>query len=71
MNVSKTKFASLYNENRISLTGARASDREIEENYRYYAALVDLSGRDGELLFKPHENGGMTWEFLPRAKLPA
>ena len=70
MSFSKTEFARIYNEKLFSWTGAIASEVEIDENYRDYQALLELTGRDGELHFSRIGTKGMTWDFLP-SKIPA
>lgn len=66
--MSKIEFAKIYNQKRFSLMGTIASDAEIDENYCDYMALVELTGRDGELHFMKVGKKGMTWDFSPSNK---
>ena len=71
MPLSKTEFAKIYNQNRFSLTGTIASEVEIEENYRDYQALVELTGRSGEVVhFSRIGPDTITWDFSP-TQIPA
>lgn len=66
MTVSRSEFARVYKSNRYKITGSEPLEREVDENYRYYLELVDLSGRDGDLRFMLNAQNEMTWEFSPR-----
>lgn len=63
MSISKSAFASLYDEHKLRLVGSPASKSELDENYRYYTALAEFCDNDGELLFRVNGQNSVTWEF--------
>lgn len=65
MGISKVRFGKIYNKNKKKMLGQNASNEEIEDNYSYYVAIVDLVGTDGTLSFKLDHESSMTWEFEP------
>ena len=68
MGVSKDEFANLYDRNRQKLVGSAASPQELEENYRYYTTLVELSGGHGNLIFRLDDKNTLKWELAPQGK---
>jgi hypothetical protein len=65
MAITKDAFRRIYVKKSRELTGNNPPVPEIEENFSYYSALVDLCGRDGSLSFSADKDNRLTWNFEP------
>ena len=50
------QFRLLYNRNSLELLGVEASEKVVDEAYKSYKALVELTGKDGCLEFEPNSS---------------